>query len=512
MGYKEITLKMPTDFTDEALRSEISKTIKAEIFSFRILKQSLDARQKRSIHWLLTIGVTSDMFQEDEKSQETPLVVPYKKRSKRIVIVGSGPAGFFAAFILQKGGFKTIIIERGLEVSERAAAINLFEKTGTFNRSANYAFGEGGAGTFSDGKLTARTKRIARERQFILEEYIRAGAPKEIAYLAHPHIGSDKLKKVVKNLREIYKNLGGRILFETTVTDIKKNASVATEVITNTDSFEADEIIFAPGHSAYETYRMLMKNDVYFKTKNFALGCRVEHSQEIINRARWGKAVVPGLKAAEYRLTSKGVNDVPVYTFCMCPGGMVVPAAAYAETNIVNGMSMYNRSGLYANAACVAGVNVEALRGQATSPLDALSWLEELEQSFFKCTNGYSIPACSIDDFVKQNAPKDICKSSYPLGLQPAPLWELLPLKIQAALRVGLGDFSRTIKGFDKGIIMGLESKTSSPIQVARESHGLCCGFENLYLVGEGSGYAGGIISSGVDGIRAALAIIEKDS
>jgi hypothetical protein len=287
------------------------------------------------------------------------------------------------------------------------------------------------------------------------------------------------------------------------------NGSVQ-EAVTSAGTFTADYFVIAPGHSAHETYRMLMKNRVKFRTKSFALGCRVEHHQELINMAQWGHKRLPGVKAAEYRLTSPGDGKLPVYTFCMCPGGMVVPATAYEQTNIVNGMSRYRRSGTFANAACVAGINLTTLLGREVEPLEALDWLGALEESFHLFAQSYQAPFCSVHDFLRKKLPGKIPESSYPLGLKPAPLWEMLPSPVSAALAEGLKDFSRKIRGFETGTMLGLESKTSSPIQILREPDGRCSGFENLYLVGEGSGFAGGIISSGSDGIRAAMNIANR--
>ena len=279
----------------------------------------------------------------------------------------------------------------------------------------------------------------------------------------------------------------------------------------STGSMDADYVIISSGHSAYETYRMLIKHGVSFRPKNFAIGSRIEHHQEIINLAQWGKKQLPGVKAAEYRLTSQTEDNVPVYTFCMCPGGVIVPATAYENTNIVNGMSMYKRNGEYANSACVAGVNPEKLFGDQASALKILDWVEKLERNFYELSKDYSAPFCSINAFINKKEDNADTNSSYPLGLKPAPLWELLPDSISNSLRSGLIDFTKKKKGFETGNIMGLESKTSAPIQVLRDKSGLCEGFDNLYIVGEGSGYAGGIISSGADGIKAAMDIIGRN-
>lgn len=510
MGYKKISFKLPTDFTPDQLKKKIEKEIQIQDFSYTIENKSLDARKRSNIHWVITVSIISEEIKGDLPDQIPELKIQYKVRNKKAIVVGSGPAGFFAAFALQKAGFATTIIERGTDVKKRTQGIDSFEKTGQFDSKSNYSFGEGGAGTFSDGKLTSRSKHISQERKFILSSYVKAGAPEEILYMAHPHVGSDNLKVIVENLREEFIEIGGEILFETTLEDIKIKEDKVTGVITNKGNFDTDLFLIAPGHSAYDTYRMLIKNGVQFRTKNFALGSRVEHPQEVINEAQWGRKQIPGVKAAEYRLTSNINGKLPVYTFCMCPGGMIVPASAYGDLNIVNGMSLYQRNAKFANAACVAGVNLEKLLRKQVSAMEALDWLENLEKSFFEYSNGFSAPFCSIQDFINKKSPSRKTESSYPLGLLPAPLWELLPNEVSSSMRESLKEFSRKIRGFETGNIMGLESKTSSPIQVLRNKEGLCEGFKNLYLIGEGSGYAGGIISSAADGLKAAMSIINS--
>ncbi len=511
MGYTEISLKLPPDFTEEQLQRKIGKRLGLKSFSFRIERKSLDARKKNDLHWKIKVAVSSRELIKSAPVVPPPLQIPYRKRNTQVVVVGSGPAGFFAAFLLQQAGFQATLLERGREVAKRAQSIETFEKTGHFDASGNYAFGEGGGGTFSDGKLTARTRRFSQEKAYITAAYIRAGAPEEIAYMAHPHIGSDNLRIIVKNLREEFIRMGGKILFETMVEDLRIRNDRVSEAVTAAGSFQAEEFLMAPGNSAYETSRMLIRRGVRFRTKNFAIGCRVEHPQKLINLAQWGCEHLPGVKAAEYRLTGRGCSERPVYTFCMCPGGIVVPATAYPNANIVNGMSLYERSGRFANAACVAGIHPDEIAGRETTPLDALDQVAALEEKFYRATRNFRAPYCSIQDFLKETEIIKETESSYPLGLMPAPLWEMLPPMVSRALRSGLQEFSRQLPGFDTGILIGLESKTSSPIQTLRNQHGLCEGFKNLYLVGENSGYAGGIISSGVDGIRAALSIVERN-
>jgi len=509
MGYKQISLKVPTVYSEELLRQQISRQLRIKQFSFHIEGKSLDARNKQNIHWLLKIAVSSDEINGEEAPVQPVLEIPYRKRNERVLVTGSGPAGFFCAFTLQKAGYKTTIIDRGSDVIKRNHSIQAFEREGIFDPQNNYAFGEGGAGTFSDGKLTSRSKHISAERQFILQSYINAGAPEEIGYLAHPHLGTDNLIRIVKTLRRQYQEMGGEILFETMLEDIVTNNGKVTEAITSNGSILADTFFIAPGHSAYETYRMLIKRGVSFRAKNFALGSRMEHPQEIINQAQWGVKKLPGVKAAEYRLTSPGDGKHPVYSFCMCPGGMVVPAAVYPDINIVNGMSFYKRGGEFANAACVAGLHPSELAGKEISALDTLAMIEELERAFFRFSDNYSAPFCSISDFLSGKIKtQHIPDSSYPLGLAPAPLWEMLPAKIVGAMREGLRDFSRKIRNFESGNLLGLESKTSAPIQVLRNENSVCTGFENLFVIGEGSGYAGGIISSGADGVKNAMRLV----
>jgi uncharacterized protein len=505
MGYKQISIQVPTLYDDDLVRGIISATLGTSEFSWQIESKSLDARKRNNIHWLMRIGVVSDEIPGGEMPRHEKLQVPYLDRKEEVVITGSGPAGFFCALVLQKAGFGTTLIERGSEVHKRNGSIIRLERDGVFDPRNNYAFGEGGAGTFSDGKLTSRSKHISRERGFILASYIDAGAPAEISWMAHPHLGTDNLKRIVGNLRQQYTGLGGRILFETMLEDISVKDGMVTEVLTSAGSLRADALFVAPGHSAYETYRMLIGKGVAFRTKNFAIGSRMEHPQEIINRIQWGLPALPGVRAAEYRISSRGDGRHQVYSFCMCPGGTVVPAMAYANASVVNGMSYFKRDGMYANAGCVAGIHPGELAGKDVSPLEALALIERLEQRFFHYSGGFKAPSCSIRDFTDARLRDHSLESSYPPGLKSAPLWELLPRNVASALQAGLKDFIGKMKGFDSGNLIGLESKTSSPIQVIRDAGGLCSGFKNLFLIGEGSGYAGGIVSSAADGIKAAM-------
>ena len=510
MGFKLLELKLHTGFTTGELKEKIAKKLKIKDFSYTIEKQSLDARKKGNILWSLRVGVSSPALPGLEPPVREKLIIPYKKRDKKVVVVGSGPAGFFAAYILQQAGFEVTLLEQGPDVDTRLKDIISFECTGELNEKSNYVFGEGGAGSFSDGKLTSRTKSISRERVFIFDTYIKSGAPEEIAYLAHPHLGSDNLRKIIKNLRKDFREREGNFLFDTKVEDIDIKKGKMQAVETSGGKIHAHYFIFATGHSSYETYRMLIGKGVPFRVKPFAIGCRVEHSQEHINQAQWGRPSLPGVKAAEYRLTFKKQNQLPVYSFCMCPGGRIVPTAAYKRTNIVNGMSNYQRNSPFANAAIVAGFHLNEFLNREVEPLEALEWLQKLEEKFFDFSNSYAVPACKISDFLVGKVSATLHESSYPFDLVPADFNELLPVEIVASLKEGMKDFSRKLRGFEEGILMGLESKTSSPVQAVRDKSGLSQVVENLYISGEGSGWAGGIVSSAADGIKAAFDIIKR--
>jgi len=510
MGYKTLQLKLKTDYSDDDIRQAIKKQLGATDFSYHIEKKSLDARKKTNIHWQISLVVFSNHFKKTDYLSGKQLLIPRKKRKEKVIVVGSGPAGFFAAHVLQIAGYHVTILERGSQVTKRSEAIDLLQKNGQFSSQNNFAFGEGGAGTFSDGKLTSRSKHISAERYFVLSEYVKAGAPEEILYMAHPHVGTDNLKLVVANLRSEFLNNGGQFLFDTKMENIIVKGDKVTKIVCNTGEIEADVIVLATGNSAYDTYHLLLDKGIQFTTKNFAIGHRVEHEQTLINMAQWGREKLPGVKAAEYRLSAKTKSGVGVYTFCMCPGGTVVPAAAFENRSVVNGMSNYSRNGFYSNAGCVVGVHPDMLLGKKCLPIDILDWMDKLEEKSYAFSNSLVIPANRVSDYINKRTSRQIGNSSYALGLQSAPLYDMVPDIISDALAEGLRSFNNKLKGFDKGVLMGMETKTSSPLRVIRENDGRCEGFKNLYSVGEGSGYAGGIISSAADGIKCAMSLSFK--
>lgn len=511
MGFKSFTIKMPTDYTEDTLRYSIEKMISTREFEYSIDKKSLDGRQKNNIHWLIKISVSSKAIKGGEEFDSPELDIPKVNTDKLAIVVGSGPAGFYSAYVLRKAGFRVRLIEQGPEVFQRIKDVKLFHKKRILNERSNYAFGEGGAGTFSDGKLTSRTKTIKLERNFIFNEYIEAGAPEEIRYLSKPHIGSNLLVRTAKNLRMKLLELGGEMLFDTEMTDINLNNGIVTSIETNKGQMVADYFVIATGHSSYPVYEMLIKAGVIFQTKPFAIGNRVEHTQDIINSAQWRTKELPGVKAADYALTFNDASN-PVYTFCMCPGGNVVSAPPTHGVNLVNGMSNYKRNYPFANSAIVAGLDLKKQLDRDVEPLEALDWVMNLERKFYDYVDGYDAPAVKVSDFINGKTTVTFPESSYPFDLKSADMADLLPANIINSQKEALRKFNKQMMGFDQGILMGLESRTSSPIQADRSREGLCDGFSNLYFVGEGSGFSGGIVSSGADGIKAAIDIARKEA
>ena len=505
MFNKTITLEMPPGYTSEDLAKRVQKKIGVKT-PYQIAKKSLDCRKKSHIHWVIQIEILTDIGEEDFICGK-PFFSGKVKNPKPVTIIGSGPAGIFSGIVLAEAGFPVTLLERGHCIEKRKEAIAKFEQGGSFSEQGNYAFGEGGAGAFSDGKLTSRSKHISAEREFVHQAYIRAGAPQEIAYLAHPHVGSDILFNVTKALRKRFQEAGGTILFESVAENFRQQGGQWQTDFSN-GQLTSPYVIVAPGNSARDTLKMMIRCGIPFQGKAFALGMRAEHPQQFINQAQWGQPQLSGIKAAEYRLTASD----GVYSFCMCPGGRIIQAAPFEDVNIVNGMSLYARDGKFANAAVVASYNPVADWGREVDALEVLEWLTLLEQKF-KTDFGSQVPCISIQDFIKgKNSGKLPKESSYLLGLTPFEPSSYLPKNILPRLQNGLIDFCRKIKDYDAGFLLGLESKTSSPIQVMREENGESCGCLGFYVVGEASGRAGGIVSSAADGIKAALSIIKKCS
>ncbi len=507
IGHKELEIKLRPGYREDAIENMVRKKFRINKFHYEIERKSLDARDKKDIHWLLKLSVFSKELKAVPMENRLELKPEYRKRDAKVVVAGSGPAGFFAAWVLALSGFRVTVLERGSEVEERRAEIERFESTGEFSTFSNYAYGEGGAGTFSDGKLTSRTKTISLEKKFIFKTYVENGAPEEILYLAKPHIGSDNLRVVVRNLRKKLEGLGAAIRFRERLTAINIEGDRAKSVTTDKGEYECDYLVLAVGHSAYDTYRLMMKAGIRFTNKPFAVGFRVEHPQEIINLSQWGQPFLKGVKAADYKLAWKENNFLPVYSFCMCPGGKIVPATPAAGYNIVNGVSDYSRDGFWANSGIVAGFDIPSHLKRDATPAEALDWMEKLEAGAYKPGQGYDAPYNTIGDFLRKMPPSAPVESSYPFGLIASDYMDMLPPAVVNSLREGLAYFVKKMKGFDEGNIIGIETKTSSPVRTERDENGRCSGFGNIYSIGEGSGYAGGIVSSAADGVKTGFRI-----
>jgi len=518
MGNKIVNLKIPVETGQVEWEDIVKKRLNLKEARISIMKKSLDARRKGNICWQMQLLVLSEEIRGEEcsterdKRLEEKLTLCRNSRkagNKRILVAGSGPAGLFSAMALNEAGYQVKWIEKGLPVEERKQAIDGFESGGMFPKKGNYAVGEGGAGTFSDGKLTSRSKRISSEKEYILQKYLEAGAPEEIGYLTHPHLGSDRLFDITRVMRTDLQKKGVEVCFQTELEDMTLASSgKIKQVQINGREEDFHAVILAPGHSQYACYRMLLKRGVPFRPKIFGLGFRAEHRQEWINRAQWGCETLYGVKAAEYRLSSSGKGSHRVYSFCMCPGGTVVPAAPTSDVNLVNGMSLYNRDGAFANAAVISSFHPAEYLGENCQSATVLNWLEEMERSFKLPGKGYRAPACTIKDFLKKKHSGELAQSSYPLGLESKELWNMLPAPLIQSLQEGLNEFTNKLRGYDQGMLLGLESKSSAPLQVLRNERGNVEGMENFFLAGEGSGWAGGIISSAADGLRCIQSLI----
>ena len=486
---------------------------------WRVVKRSVDARQ-RELRVHLTI-LTDDEGKPIKKDAPIPLYKPpvfqdVHKAKRECIIIGAGPAGLFAALTLLEHGIKPIIYERGKEVSERKKDIALLNRNEGLNPESNYCFGEGGAGTFSDGKLFSRSKKRGN-MQRVMEIFHYFGAPDSVLYEAHAHIGSDKLPGIIKRMRECILAHGGEIHFESRVDSLR-------ELKVESLKFRGLPIILAIGHSAHDTYRMLAKEGVAMETKGFAMGVRIEHPQALINKlmyhlkpsavSRQPSELIQYVGNASYSLVTQ-VDGRGVYSFCMCPGGHIVPAGSSEGTCVVNGMSASHRNSPYANSGMVVQINPEDIEGN--DPLRGLEYQEALERLAFEQTQLSVIsrqpsaaPAQRMKDFVEGRASKDLPPCSYLPGIVTSRLDEWLPTGIGKRLQQGFRDFDKKYPGFltNEAVIVGVESRSSSAVRIIRDAETLeSVSTPGLYPCGEGAGYAGGITSSALDGINAALQI-----
>ena len=486
---------------------------------WRVVKRSVDARQ-RELRVHLTV-LCDEQGRPVPKDAPIPLYTPpvfrdVHEAKRSVVIIGAGPAGLFAALTLIEHGIKPIIYERGKEVSERKKDIALLNRNEGLNPESNYCFGEGGAGTFSDGKLFSRSKKRGN-MQRVMELFHYFGAPDTVLYEAHAHIGSDKLPGIIRRMRECILAHGGEIHFEACVKSLKQFKIQNSKFKINTP------IILAIGHSAHDTYRMLAEEGVKLETKGFAMGVRIEHPQALINRLMYHlkpsavshqHSVIDFVGNASYSLVTQ-VDGRGVYSFCMCPGGHIVPAGSEPDGCVVNGMSASHRNSPYANSGMVVQINPEDIAGD--DPLRGLEYQEALEHLAYEQSaishQPSAAPAQRMRDFVEGKASRDLPPCSYLPGLVASRLDQWLPAPIGKRLQQGFRDFDKKYPGFltNEAVVLGVESRSSSAVRIPRDPETLqSVSTAGLYPCGEGAGYAGGITSSALDGINAALKIAEQ--
>ncbi|GAM11692.1 putative protein [Geobacter sp. OR-1] len=493
----------------------------AEILEWRLLRKGIDARRKGRISFVLTVSFRvadeEPLCRRHEADadfsvipEEAPSSFPRISSGERIVIVGSGPAGLFAALRLADYGLSATILERGKPVADRLKDVQAFWGKGTLDPESNVQFGEGGAGTFSDGKLTTRV----RDPQigYVLQRMVEFGAPPEIRYLAKPHIGTDRLRTVVSNIRRFLEDSGCRVRFGTCMTDLMISAGGLRGVIANgSEEIPCDSVVLAPGNSARDTYRMLARQGVQLELKPFAVGVRVEHPQELINRIQYGLPSHPQLPPADYALAfNDPATGRSAYSFCMCPGGVVVAGASEAGGVVTNGMSNHLRNSPWANSALVVTVGRDDFPGG--SSLSGVLFQRDLEMKAFAAGGGgFHAPAQNLMSFMGQ-VTQGCTRSSYRPGVVEADLSAILPGYVVTTLRNGIRSFERKMRGFmtSEATLVGVETRTSAPVRIVRGGDQQAAAVKGLYPAGEGAGYAGGIMSAALDGIRVADAIAAR--
>lgn len=517
-------IRLPLDYTDITLKEAAAKELRIpadRIAAVTLVRRSLDARKKQDIHYSAVLDVQTAQekailhkCRKASVSVAVDSVYQYPNPGKlklmhRPVIAGCGPAGLFCGLILAKCGYQPLLLERGEDVDSRSRTVQKFWDTGILDPSSNVQFGEGGAGTFSDGKLNTMVKDRDGRSRFVLEAFVNAGAHSEILYVNKPHIGTDILRTVVKNIRQEIERLGGEVRFGAQVTDLETdNGKMKAVIVNGTQRIACEAFVAAIGHSARDTFSMLTKHPLLMEPKPFAVGVRVEHPQEMINESQYGAAAHPLLPAADYKLTEKLSDGRGIYSFCMCPGGHVVNASSEKGMLAVNGMSYQARSSRNANSAIVITVTPQDFG--SSDILAGVEFQRRLEKMAYRAGDG-CIPVQLLGDFCKKKESTAFgevlpcTKGAYKL----TNLREALPEFIGNGLQEGMALFERKISGFSRkdALLLGVESRTSSPVRIARGEERMAELF-GFYPCGEGAGYAGGIMSAAMDGMKTAEAIV----
>jgi len=522
---EEISLQL--DENEDLLESKISKILainESEILSYSIAKKAIDSR-KKNVLFVYSVDVkVKDVkkIKKWDKRHRARIYEPFvyeektaekaKPAGKKIVVVGSGPCGLFCALLLAKAGLNPLLIERGKDVDSRIKDVETFSNGGKLNPKSNIQFGEGGAGTFSDGKLY--TLINDPRSKYVFSELIKAGAPEEIAYSATPHVGTDKLRGIVKNLRNEIIRLGGKVRFETCLTDIEiKNDRLKAIILNDEEKIPTDELIIAIGHSSRDTYKMLYEREIKMSQKPFAIGVRIEHHAEMINKSQYGESYNhPKLSSARYKLVQHLKDKRPVYTFCMCPGGYTMGATSEENAVVTNGMSQYAQDGKNSNSALLVPVTPSDF--ESDSPLAGIEFQRKWEKAAFLAGGSdYSAPVQLVGDFIANRPSKEIksVKPTYRPGVKPTSLDTCLPEYVLESLREAIPLLERKIKGFanPEAVLTGVETRTSSTIRIERDEN-FESNIKGIYPAGEGAGHAGGIVSSAIDGLKVAEAIISK--
>ncbi|PTO72019.1 NAD(P)/FAD-dependent oxidoreductase [Vibrio splendidus] len=521
-------IKLPLDHEESAIQDAIEAKLGInadQVLSFNIFKRGYDARKKSKILLIYTLDVLVEneaelleQFISDPHVKVTP-DMEYKfaakaveNQTERPVVIGFGPCGLFAGLVLAQMGFNPIIVERGKEVRERTKDTFGFWRKRTLNTESNVQFGEGGAGTFSDGKLYSQVKDPKHYGRKVIEEFVAAGAPEEILYVSKPHIGTFKLVTMIEKMRASIIELGGEIRFSTRVDDVHmEDGQITGLTLSNGEEIKTRHVVLAVGHSARDTFEMLHERGVYMEAKPFSVGFRIEHKQAMIDEARFGKnAGNPILGAADYKLVHHCKNGRTVYSFCMCPGGTVVAATSEEGRVVTNGMSQYSRAERNANSAIVVGIDPE--RDYPGDALAGIRLQRELESAAYVLGGeNYDAPAQKIGDFLKGRDPSEIgeVKPSFTPGIHLTDISKALPDFAIEAIREAIPAFEKKIKGFSTpdGLLTGVETRTSSPVCIKRGKDFQSINLKGFFPAGEGAGYAGGILSAGIDGIKAAEAL-----